>query len=45
MTCEADLICPGLCLRGNFSVTTDEIFFEVNDRHDTFLSADPKVSE
>ena len=41
---EADLVCPGLCLKGNFSITTDEIFFEVNEKHESVQKADVGVS-
>jgi len=43
LTTEADLICPGLCLKGNFSITTDEIFFEVDEKHESFQKADVGV--
>ena len=41
---EADLIAPGVCLHGVFSVTPDEFFFEVSEQHPSFTQADPKVS-
>ena len=42
---EADLIAPGLCVRGTFSVTTEELFFEVHENHPSFDKADPKVGQ
>uniref|UniRef100_H2YT41 BEACH-type PH domain-containing protein n=1 Tax=Ciona savignyi TaxID=51511 RepID=H2YT41_CIOSA len=42
---EADLIAPGVCLHGTFSITPDEFYFEVLEHHESFAKADPKVSE
>uniref|UniRef100_H2YT35 BEACH-type PH domain-containing protein n=1 Tax=Ciona savignyi TaxID=51511 RepID=H2YT35_CIOSA len=40
---EADLIAPGVCLHGTFSITPDEFYFEVLEHHESFAKADPKV--
>ncbi|XP_077976450.1 neurobeachin-like isoform X2 [Styela clava] len=42
-TTDCDLLAPGLAVQGTFSITTEDIFFEVTETSDSFKKADPKV--
>ena len=43
-TTECDLIAPGLNLPGTFSMTNEDVFFEVNEASDEYKKVDPAVS-
>ncbi|XP_071745123.1 neurobeachin isoform X3 [Lepeophtheirus salmonis] len=40
---SAILVSPGLSLVGTLSITSSELYFEVDEDHDLFRSADPQV--
>ncbi|XP_049328599.1 lipopolysaccharide-responsive and beige-like anchor protein isoform X4 [Astyanax mexicanus] len=43
LSTSAQLLAPGVCVRGSLSITSTELYFEVDEEHPSFTQSDPKI--
>ncbi|XP_072525854.1 lipopolysaccharide-responsive and beige-like anchor protein isoform X2 [Salminus brasiliensis] len=43
LSTSAQLLAPGICVRGSLSITSSELYFEVDEEDPSFTQTDPKI--
>uniref|UniRef100_A0AAR2LXN5 LPS-responsive vesicle trafficking, beach and anchor containing n=1 Tax=Pygocentrus nattereri TaxID=42514 RepID=A0AAR2LXN5_PYGNA len=43
LSASAQLLAPGVCVRGSLSITSSELYFEVDEEDASYTQADPKI--
>ncbi|XP_036439728.1 lipopolysaccharide-responsive and beige-like anchor protein isoform X2 [Colossoma macropomum] len=43
LSTSAQLLAPGVCVRGSLSITSSELYFEVDEEDTSYTQADPKI--
>ncbi|XP_066518418.1 LOW QUALITY PROTEIN: lipopolysaccharide-responsive and beige-like anchor protein [Hoplias malabaricus] len=43
LSTSAQLLAPGVCARGSLSITSSELYFEVDEEDPSFTNTDPKI--